>query len=64
MFACVLAVRNTKAKVEIKCFQQAFFEVMSLYHSEVVDGFISYYKLNPVDMNEGREKKKSRKHFN
>ena len=47
MLAGVPAVGDTEPEVKIKRLEQPVSEVVSLYHSEVVDRFVSHCELNP-----------------
>lgn len=46
VLTCVFAAGHTEAKLKVEAFEQLIAEVVSLDHSEVVDGCVSYGKLH------------------
>ena len=46
MFTCILAIRHTETKVEIKTFQQFLSEIMPFNHAKVLNRLVPNCKLN------------------
>lgn len=64
MLACVAAVGDAEAEVEIEVLQQPILKVMTLDHPEITHGTIADGKLHPSQDDKDERKKNNQSLFN